>query len=1196
MALPGRFKSIALTAGSPTFSAPDMYVYRAPPIEFFDGQVKVANGRQLDDPEVWPLNTLKLDPEDGIPIKEALFANHNAEMAINVDGQSLVGRSEIDRGPAQKIKPIAPLSLLARQLKLNIAEPLQLDVLGKLTLDPAFHPGGGDVPPTKAFRARVSGTQLAPTGWSQVSFPVADYNIGNHYNTSTSRWTPPLGLIHINAAIYVTSLNSGANVNLHVAIYKNGILLKTASASITYGNQGGLISVDDVANGTDYYEVWVYAPSPALSSIYADTAFSFFSGHVPSGQQGVQGIQGPIGITGPIGPQGIQGIKGDKGDLGNTGPQGIQGIQGPIGFTGLQGPTGDTGAPGATWYQGIATPTAGIGVSGDFYLRTSNGDVFQKSGTTWTLLNNIRGPQGPQGLTGPTGADSTVPGPQGIQGPIGLTGLQGIQGTQGIQGPVGSLWYQGAGAPAVGLGINGDYYLNTTSGDVSLKTAGAWSVVGNIKGPQGIQGIQGNTGSAGPATTWYSGAANPSAALGANGDYFFNTTTLAVLQKSGGTWSQISTLTGGGLAIGFRASKNGVDQTSIPNALNTKVTFGTEDYDRGGYYDPALSRWTPPAGIVHLDAEAFISAGMSAIAWIIASIYKNGGVLRQTVHTSAAATDGFQISIDDVSNGTDYYELWIYISSPSTSTISGSTAYTWFGGHVVSAQGPIGPVGPQGNQGIQGPTGPTGPVSTTPGPVGPPATYPTGAHSFSAHKTADQLIPSATWTKVIFDTEVYDTGLHYDPATSRYTPFAGDAVFIASIYASGLLLGANIYIGIYKNGTLLRATTANNTNGTAQIVCADNANGTDYYEAWVYAYTSGGNLTIPTAENNLVFFQGFQPVGPKGADSTVPGPQGIQGLTGVQGPQGVQGLQGIPGFGIVQILPAPPASPTVGNFWYDTTTGILAAWIDDGNSSQWIQIAPTINLDTSAFVSTDSPHFVGVPTAPTAAPGTSTTQVATTSFAKAEAAAAAAALAAVSYSTQTLTAPQQAQARANINSQPTYSTTPPVSPFDGQLWAYPVSGAGGTGAAGAGTVWMFRYNASSASAHKWEFVGGPPVMAGAVGSMSTVTGNQALTSGPVLTAPRAGDYLVDFGAFIQTTGFSNAYNGWITARRSSPNNDSTQAVYVFSAQFAGGNVSDCHYFFATDAGATFTIIINMNAGYTTSFNNGTLKLTPIRVS
>lgn len=55
----------------------------------------------------------------------------------------------------------------------------------------------------------------------------------------------------------------------------------------------------------------------------------------------------------------------------------------------------------------------------------------------------------------------------------------------------GSIWYSGAGAPGAGLGVDGDYYLNSTNGDVYAKAGGSWSVVANIKGPTGANGTTG---------------------------------------------------------------------------------------------------------------------------------------------------------------------------------------------------------------------------------------------------------------------------------------------------------------------------------------------------------------------------------------------------------------------------------------------------------------------------------------------------------------------------------------------------------------------------------------------------------------------------------------------------------------------------------------------------------------------------------
>jgi hypothetical protein len=79
----------------------------------------------------------------------------------------------------------------------------------------------------------------------------------------------------------------------------------------------------------------------------------------------------------------------------------------------------------------------------------------------------------------------------------------GFNGTNGTNGTNGATWFQGSGAPSVGLGVNGDFYLNTTTQDVSQKQSGTWVVIANIKGAQGIQGeqgIQGATGATGPSS------------------------------------------------------------------------------------------------------------------------------------------------------------------------------------------------------------------------------------------------------------------------------------------------------------------------------------------------------------------------------------------------------------------------------------------------------------------------------------------------------------------------------------------------------------------------------------------------------------------------------------------------------------------------------------------------------------------------
>jgi microcystin-dependent protein len=134
---------------------------------------------------------------------------------------------------------------------------------------------------------------------------------------------------------------------------------------------------------------------------------------------------------------------------------------------GPAGPPGPQGEPGEKWFTGSGAPSGAVGVVGDWYLDSANGDYYEKTGTsTWTLRGNLKGPAGAQG-------------PQGIQGAQGATGQ--------AEG-----WYSGSGAPAGALGAVGDWYLDFATGDVYEKTgASAWTARGNIRGPQGPVGPMG---------------------------------------------------------------------------------------------------------------------------------------------------------------------------------------------------------------------------------------------------------------------------------------------------------------------------------------------------------------------------------------------------------------------------------------------------------------------------------------------------------------------------------------------------------------------------------------------------------------------------------------------------------------------------------------------------------------------------------
>ena len=129
-----------------------------------------------------------------------------------------------------------------------------------------------------------------------------------------------------------------------------------------------------------------------------------------------------------------------------------------------------------------------------------------------------------------------TPGPPGPTGPTG----------------VGAAWRQGSGVPGAGVGSNGDFYLNTANGDIyGPKTAGAWgAVIFNIA--EGQQGPAGAAGAAGVnGRTVLSGSGAPGGGVGANGDFFIDTTGWVIYgPKAAGAWPAGASLVGAAGAAG----------------------------------------------------------------------------------------------------------------------------------------------------------------------------------------------------------------------------------------------------------------------------------------------------------------------------------------------------------------------------------------------------------------------------------------------------------------------------------------------------------------------------------------------------------------------------------------------------------------------------------------------------------------------
>ena len=78
------------------------------------------------------------------------------------------------------------------------------------------------------------------------------------------------------------------------------------------------------------------------------------------------------------------------------------------------------------------------------------------------------------------------------------------------------------------------------------------------------------------------------------------------------------------------------------------------------------------------------------------------------------------------------------------------------------------------------------------------------------------------------------------------------------------------------------------------------------------------------------------PQGPQGEPGPI-GPIGPVGPIGPEGPQGEPGEDAVGGGSAVIVSDIPPASPTMGQEWFESDTGKTFIWYDDGSGAQWVQ-------------------------------------------------------------------------------------------------------------------------------------------------------------------------------------------------------------------------------------------------------------------
>ncbi len=222
----------------------------------------------------------------------------------------------------------------------------------------------------------------------------------------------------------------------------------------------------------------------------------------------------------------------------------------------ITGDDGNPGADGKTVRSGTGAPNNGLGFDGDFYINTAAWTIYgPKVGGAWASATT---------LVGPTGAN-------------------------------GKTVRNGTGAPAAGLGFDGDFYIDTTAFAIyGPKTAGAWGSGRALTGPMGPGG-----------NAIRNGSGAPSNALGVDGDFYLDTANTKLYgPKAGGAWpgtglSLVGPIGPGGATSTPRRAKTSTYQiaaTDLGALIDASGTFPIT-FDSASSLGPTFSCFVKNSGL-----------------------------------------------------------------------------------------------------------------------------------------------------------------------------------------------------------------------------------------------------------------------------------------------------------------------------------------------------------------------------------------------------------------------------------------------------------------------------------------------------------------------------------------------------------------------------------------------------------------------
>lgn len=297
-----------------------------------------------------------------------------------------------------------------------------------------------------------------------------------------------------------------------------------------------------------------------------------------------------------------------------------------FGANGSNGANGTNGTDGNTILSGIVNPTS-EGVDGDYYINTASWTIFgPKAAGVW-----------------PTG-----------------TPLIGADGADGADGVDGKTILSGSGSPDNGIGVNGDYYIDTTSFYIfGPKDNDQWPIGVSIIGPTGANGADGTNGIDGTSAILYMAWADDSSGTGFTLTFNQNKDYIAFLvdvpgltkiqsdfnglwKKYGGEGNKWATTSVTSVTIGT-GIKNFVVGLNLSYSTGQRVVIAL-DNDEDNRMEGYVRSYDPTTGQLSVDVESIFGSGTYAV-WDVNLL----GVPVQVI-----TTDSYygEIYIDDNTAGT----------------------------------------------------------------------------------------------------------------------------------------------------------------------------------------------------------------------------------------------------------------------------------------------------------------------------------------------------------------------------------------------------------------------------------------------------------------------------------------------------------------------------------------------------------------